>query len=408
MSATLQADVSSIAMTSLLQRYQPVDAIQYLDLTKAEQVNYRQLLDALRRAVPFSEAFVVSTLLRGTLQVVQPQRLSDSTLRTYDRSGQEVDTLTWRAIRTGKPQVATTTDADKFASAFMDLLGFKYVAVIPLAGPILGGYPGALHVYRGAEGPAFSDSEIESLTELAARCDTVAATVRTERLPEIDPAELADDTPRFALFDNHGRQVAFAGGSRFDAVTLSRMGQMTIDRLKQDPEGQDVVGERVLIPDNDGDSLTYRAVTYHNYPALGGGKFVGFFATPRPQELAALRPTDVAADPELARLIPALKFMYNEFRKSPTLVDTAKQVHLSPFHFHRRFSELLGLTPKHFMLDCQIADAKQELVLGEKDLATIAADGGFAHQSHFTSRFKQATGLTPTRWRRMALDQRKQ
>ena len=29
---------------------------------------------------------------------------------------------------------------------------------------------------------------------------------------------------------------------------------------------------------------------------------------------------------------------------------------------------------------------------------------GPPHQSHFTSRFKQATGLTPTRWRRFALD----
>ena len=64
----------------------------------------------------------------------------------------------------------------------------------------------------------------------------------------------------------------------------------------------------------------------------------------------------------------------------------------------------MGLTPKHFMLECQIHDAKGELVSGEKELAKIASDCGFAHQSHFTSRFKQATGLTPTRWRRMAHD----
>jgi AraC family transcriptional regulator len=31
----------------------------------------------------------------------------------------------------------------------------------------------------------------------------------------------------------------------------------------------------------------------------------------------------------------------------------------------------------------------------------IASSCGFAHQSHFTSRFKQATGLTPTRWRKL-------
>ena len=80
-------------------------------------------------------------------------------------------------------------------------------------------------------------------------------------------------------------------------------------------------------------------------------------------------------------------------------------MHLSPFHFHRRFTELLGITPKHFLLECQINQAKGELIKREKELADIATDCGFSHQSHFTSRFKQATGLTPTRWRRLIAEQ---
>jgi AraC family transcriptional regulator len=116
-----------------------------------------------------------------------------------------------------------------------------------------------------------------------------------------------------------------------------------------------------------------------------------------------LRATDFQADGELARLIPALRFMQQEFPKGPTLVDIARTVHLSPFHFHRRFTELLGLTPKQFLLDCQIHLAKTELLSGEKELVQVAKECGFAHQSHFTSRFKQATGFTPTRWRKMAL-----
>jgi AraC family transcriptional regulator len=105
----------------------------------------------------------------------------------------------------------------------------------------------------------------------------------------------------------------------------------------------------------------------------------------------------------MARLIPAMQFMQQEFQRGPTLNEIARTVHLSPFHFHRRFTELLGITPKHFLLECQISLAKQQLVSGSKDLVEIASACGFAHQSHFTSRFKQATGLTPTRWRRLAL-----
>ncbi len=66
----------------------------------------------------------------------------------------------------------------------------------------------------------------------------------------------------------------------------------------------------------------------------------------------------------------------------------------------------MGLTPKHFLLECQIQEAKTELVTRNKPLPQLATDCGFAHQSHFTSRFKQATGLTPTRWRRLAAERR--
>jgi len=100
----------------------------------------------------------------------------------------------------------------------------------------------------------------------------------------------------------------------------------------------------------------------------------------------------------------AVKFMHDEFGRSPTLDEIAAKAHLSPFHFHRRFTDLLGQTPKHFLLACQIHRAKELLVERKKELAEIAKECGFAHQSHFTSRFKQATGLTPTRWRRLAND----
>ena len=148
-------------------------------------------------------------------------------------------------------------------------------------------------------------------------------------------------------------------------------------------------------------------MTYSRYPGVGEGPRVIFCLQPTCGEWALVRPQDVQADPEIARLIPSLKFMRQEFHRGPTLTEIARQVHLSPFHFHRRFAELLGLTPKHYLLECQITQAKQELLARKKELAQIATDCGFAHQSHFTSRFKQATGLTPTCWRRFALEKMK-
>ena len=104
--------------------------------------------------------------------------------------------------------------------------------------------------------------------------------------------------------------------------------------------------------------------------------------------------------PELARLVPALGFMEKEFPHMPTLAAIATSVHLSPFHFHRRFTNC-SASRRNSSCSSARSRRKVELAEGKKPLAKIAKDAGFAHQSHFTSRFKQATGLTPTRWRRL-------
>ena len=209
---------------------------------------------------------------------------------------------------------------------------------------------------------------------------------------------------RLFVFDDAGKQIF----ERADFATLDQrlrtlMAEETKARLNK-LNGQLVTADRVQLPDSRGDLWTFRVVTYSRYPGIADAPVVVFAMTPTCAEWSLVRPQDVAADAEMARLIPSLKFMRQEFHRGPTLTEIAKQVHLSPFHFHRRFAELLGLTPKHYMLECQINQAKQELVARKKDLAQVATDCGFAHQSHFTSRFKQATGLTPTRWRRLALN----
>jgi AraC-like DNA-binding protein len=174
---------------------------------------------------------------------------------------------------------------------------------------------------------------------------------------------------------------------------LSRLGNAT-----------EIQADRLQMPDSRGDLWTFRVVPFKSYGAFGTGAYVFFCLQPEASDWATIRPNDFQADPEMVRLVPAVRFMQQEFHRSPSLGEIARVVHLSPFHFHRRFTELLGLTPKHFLLECQIYEAKRQLMARQKHLSQIASDCGFAHQSHFTSRFKQATGLTPTRWRRVAQD----
>jgi AraC-like DNA-binding protein len=344
---------------------------------------------------------------RGALQIAQPAKLPEGLVRAYAREFHLEDRLSWQAIQAQRPVAAAEALAadSRFLTGYLQAGGFAHAAAAPLKAPILEGYPGALHVYRTAEQGPFSAEDLAKLGEVARQADQIIERARAARRGGAeDPDVGLTPRPRTRLFvfDPSGKQIL--GGTDFESLDDRVRNEMVEHaRTRFGRESVDAVtGDRVQLPDSRGDLWTFRAVTFPAYPAIGDGPFVVFTLQPTCNEWGLVRPMDLQADQELARLIPALKFMKQEFHRGPTLGEIAKQVHLSPFHFHRRFAELLGLTPKHYLLECQITQAKVELLARRKELSQIATDCGFAHQSHVTSRFKQGTGLSPTRWRRLA------
>jgi AraC-like DNA-binding protein len=376
-------------------------------VSRGEHPSHRQVLDTLAKELPFTEAVVLSTLPRGGLQIVQPHKVSEPFLKAYSRDFQGKDDVTWQAIVDGN---AVRADArSPYVHEFLNTCGYEYAAAAPVQAPVFDGYAGAIQVVRTAEQGAFTDADLRKLTDAARRLDSLVSSTRATRLGGADsqPVWTSRPTTRQVVLDGRGKVRLFDGGfDELDERIRQQMVEQARTRVSQ-LNGELVTTNRVLLPDSAGDHWTYNAVTFKSYPALSDEPVVFFCLQPSCPEWSTIRPSDFQADAEVSRLVPALKFMQQEFHRSPTLVEISKQVHLSPFHFHRRFTELMGLTPKHFLLECQIHAAKTQLLAGEKELAQIAADCGFAHQSHFTSRFKQATGLTPTRWRRMALDRNK-
>ena len=372
---------------------------------------FKQALELLEQSVSATHGMVVSVLPRGSLQIVQPGRLPETLVKGYTREYHLEDRLTWHTILTGKPTGASSIlrEGDKYMSGLLRENGISFAAAAPLAAPIIDGYPGAVVVLRTAEQGDFNPEEVRQLGEVAKQIDEIIARAReARRSDDQEPSLTLTPRPQGRLFIFNAAGEQLVPGDDFetlDARLRDGMAEHTRARLNR-LNGQLVTADRVQLADSRGDLWTFRSVTYTRYPAVGDGPFVVFCMQPSCAEWATVRPSDVQADAEMARLIPALKFMRQEFHRGPTLTEIAKQVHLSPFHFHRRFAELLGLTPKHYLLECQITEAKVQLLARKKELAQIATDCGFAHQSHFTSRFKQATGLTPTRWRRLASENR--
>lgn len=376
-----------------------------------EQLSPKFLLESLRKVVPSSAGLLISTLPRGDLQVVQPANVSDALLKAYARGFHTEDKLSWQTIIRHKPvQIADAWSNEElnhspYLFEWMRPHLLTHVVSLPVQSPVLAGYPGAVHLGRTSDQGPFTKADIEKLMNFihdfeqkAEKAHPAAAAGKRSKGGSIERPAV-----RLSIVDGHQNPKLPAGN--WGGVD-DRLRNQIIDfarRRVQNINGYGDVADRVLLPDSHGDHWTFRVVTYKKYPALGeGGPYAFFCLQPDVAEWSVVRPADLNADAELARLVPAMKYMEENFANGPTLVDIAKTVQLSPFHFHRRFTELLGLTPKQFLLECQIYQAKHDLMAREKELAQIAKDCGFAHQSHFTSRFKQATGLTPTRWRRMA------
>jgi AraC-like DNA-binding protein len=371
-----------------------------------EQTNPRQLLEQLRKTVPAAQGLVITTVPRGGLQVLQPSTVPETLVKSYTTSLHMEDRLTWQSVLKRKVQRVNDAWSSKelessaYFREWLQPMGLAFAISVPLASPVLDGYPGAVHLVRTTDQGEFSSSEAQKLAEVASQFDERTTAARASRKNCAVIPGVQRPTARLTILDQAFKPRNSAGET--DETLRQQMVDHARRRL-QHLNGDAYLADRVMLADAHGDRWPYRAVTFKSYPALGDGPFSFFCLQPDCGEWGVLKPTDFQADAELARLIPALRFMQAEFHKGPTLVDIARTVHLSPFHFHRRFTELLGLTPKQFLLDCQIQLAKAELISGEKELVQIARECGFAHQSHFTSRFKQATGFTPTRWRRMAL-----
>lgn len=383
-----------------------------IKLNRPEAIGYRQIFEMIGQKMPIAEGLVITTLPRGSLQIAQPAKLPEMLLKAYAKGMHAEDKLTWATIIQNKAVVAADVDGfseGRYARDLMNANGLTHAAAAPLRSPVLEGYPGAVHIYRNAEQGAFSSDELDQLADVASQIDDLTTKSRKSRGGECGSSVSLTKRPNARQFVVDENLNEISTESSFKGLD-GHLREQLLDHAKTrlaGPDMADAQTDRLQVPDSRGDLWTFGVITYKSYPALGNGSYAIFSLQPDCCEWGAIRATDFQADAELSRLIPALRFMQAEYHRGPTLGDIAKTVHLSPFHFHRRFAQLLGITPKHFLLECQIHEAKTQLLARKKSLAQIATDCGFAHQSHFTSRFKQATGLTPTRWRRLATEMHK-
>lgn len=99
------------------------------------------------------------------------------------------------------------------------------------------------------------------------------------------------------------------------------------------------------------------------------------------------------------RIAEAIEYIKNNFKSQPDLDEVAGQVHLSPFHFQRLFSEWAGTTPKKFLQYISIEHAKKLLKEQQSTLFEAAYETGLSGTGRLHDLFINIEGMTPAEYK---------
>jgi AraC family transcriptional regulator of adaptative response/methylated-DNA-[protein]-cysteine methyltransferase len=99
------------------------------------------------------------------------------------------------------------------------------------------------------------------------------------------------------------------------------------------------------------------------------------------------------------RIAEAIDYINKNFKEQPNLDEVAAQVHLSPFHFQRLFSEWAGTTPKKFLQYTSIEHAKKLLIEQKATLFDTAFETGLSGTGRLHDLFVNIEGMTPAEYK---------
>lgn len=139
-------------------------------------------------------------------------------------------------------------------------------------------------------------------------------------------------------------------------------------------------------------------------------KNVSFFAAPAQAEAAGFRscqrcnPKGKSSAEFNADLIAKACRLIEEADELPKLEALAGAVGMSPFHFHRLFKALTGVTPKAYALANRARKVRAELARADASVTEAIYGAGFNSGSRFYERSNEMLGMTPTAFKRGGKD----
>lgn len=103
--------------------------------------------------------------------------------------------------------------------------------------------------------------------------------------------------------------------------------------------------------------------------------------------------------PEIEWVEQIAGYIDNHYSEKLTLETLADMCHGSPYHLHRTFKRVKGMTPALYIQQKRIDKASEYLQSTDKAISEIALCVGMGSTSYFITLFKKITGQTPAEYR---------
>lgn len=139
---------------------------------------------------------------------------------------------------------------------------------------------------------------------------------------------------------------------------------------------------------------------HRNGDGISGRKTLGFLTYVLQAVFEVLAEGGVRKVPDHeSSIIEAIKhYACRHLQDRLTLTELARVAGYSPFHFHRMFLRIEGITPKKFVLQKRLECACSLLDAGHS-VTSAALDAGFSDSSQFARAFKLHFKRSPKHWR---------
>lgn len=105
--------------------------------------------------------------------------------------------------------------------------------------------------------------------------------------------------------------------------------------------------------------------------------------------------TSTQSQIDYQRIATAIEYLQKNFRQQPGLEEIAGQVHLSPAHFQKLFSDWAGTSPKKFLQFISLEHAKSLLKEKQATLFDAAYETGLSSTSRLHDLFVKIEGMSP-------------